>query len=44
MMEITSVKDECRSVEISLNYCLSYMSIDDINRHSRIDIERPDEF
>ena len=43
MIEITSFNNERQSIEISLNYgsYIHMMSIDDVNRHNRIDIERP---
>ena len=45
MIEITSLEDECRSIEISLKYCsYNYMSINDVNGHNSIDIERTDGF
>ena len=45
MIQITPLKDGCRSIGISLNYC-SYiiMFIDNINVYNRIDIERLNEF
>ena len=40
MIEITSLNDERRSIEISLNYgsYIHSMSKDDVNRHNKIDI------